>query len=135
MRRGRRYAAWKSLESAGHELFTVVSGYLVGYAKATYDVLPDEALYCGRSNGGEGLGLDPLCEVVHGYHDELQVALGPGEWANDVDPPPGERPCRDDGLQLYVWGVLSLGLELAAHAGSNEVLGVMRHCRPVEALS
>jgi hypothetical protein len=42
--------------------------------------------------------LDPLGEVFNGDEGEFEVALGCGQWSNDIEPPPLKWPGVGDEL-------------------------------------
>ena len=64
-----------------------------------------------------------------------ETAGGSLERSEDVESPDGEGPGDRDRLKLLCRQVRLPGVELAALAGSDELLGVGNGRRPVEALS
>jgi len=59
-------------------------------AKAGYYIFPNELLDLGRSNGGDGLSLYPLCEVVHSRKEVLMLTRGFREGSQYVHTPGGK---------------------------------------------
>jgi len=100
-------------------------------AESTDNALPYEVLHVFCRDGDKGFGLDPLGEVVNSHQEELGLPFPWEEGADDVHPPNGERPWRDDVVQLFQPGVVE-GVELLALGAFLHVFGtVALYGRPV----
>ena len=68
-------ASTKLLEYQCVKLSTIVTNQNSGYAELAEDVSYHEGLHLLLGYDGQGLGLGPLGEVVHGDNDELDLTL------------------------------------------------------------
>ncbi|KAI5313597.1 hypothetical protein L3X38_042773 [Prunus dulcis] len=71
----------------------------VGDAEATYNTLPHKGFDASRSDGGQGLGLSPLGEVVYSHSCIFDLALALWHRPNKVQSPLGKWPRTDHGSQ------------------------------------
>ena len=49
-------------------------------------ILPNESMDSINDDSNQGLGLDPLCEVIDCYHHELELSCCSREGPDDVYP-------------------------------------------------
>jgi hypothetical protein len=78
--------------------------------------------------------LDPLGEFVH---DNQQVGVALGRFSqglDDVEPPHGEWPCDEYGLQGVSWDIGLAGLKLAPLTGAHDLVDTSDRGGPIEAL-
>ncbi|KAI5323173.1 hypothetical protein L3X38_032245 [Prunus dulcis] len=66
------------------KLSAIVCDDGVGDAEATYNTLPHKGFDASRSDGGQGLGLSPLGEVVYSYDCIFDLALALGHRPNEI---------------------------------------------------
>lgn len=60
------------------KLFSIVSDNHFGYSEVAHDVFLEEGYHFLLRNGGEGFCLDPLDEIVNGYHRKLVLPPAQG---------------------------------------------------------
>ena len=94
------------------ELPSIVGDDGVRQSEPEDDGLLDEVLHLPLGDLRQGLGLDPLREVVDGDNDELPLARRWWEWTENVDSPLGEGPRSDNRSNLAGRLVLNVGVLL-----------------------
>lgn len=72
------------------KLFSIVGYDSVGYTKPINKVGPYKTRDLFSGDGGKGLDLCPLSEIIDSYHCELGLTLLGGQRANDVYSPLSE---------------------------------------------
>jgi len=92
-------------------------GFVVGNQvsrdpKTTYNVLSHKMLHLVSSYLSNWLGLNPLCEVLNGYHEVLHVTNCQKERTQDFYPLSMERPWAVDWPQLLRWCVVSISMHM-----------------------
>jgi hypothetical protein len=86
--------------------------------------------YCG-----DGPTLDPLGEVFDGDEGEFEVALGCGQWPDNIEPPPLKRLGVGNELGELQRGACSGREYLACFAQSGYSVGRAYDCGPIESLT
>jgi len=73
-------------------LSTIVGDDDVRDSEPTHNASPHEVFNILCRDGGEGLDLDPLGEVVDPNQEKLSLFFARAKGAEDVHSPDGERP-------------------------------------------
>ncbi|GJY89671.1 hypothetical protein Tco_0504867, partial [Tanacetum coccineum] len=71
------------------KLGSVIRDYYLRKPKPAHDVVPYKLLHVFPGNHVQRFCFDPLCEVIDGYDDELQLFEGLGQGPKDVHSPLG----------------------------------------------
>ena len=74
------------------ELGTVIYNQRLRDSKSGENVSFVEAEDVMGGDFRKGLGLYPLCKVIHGHDEEFVLVRSLHEWSEDVHPPPGKWP-------------------------------------------
>ena len=75
---------------AGIELPAIIENHAARDAESGNNVSLDKLAHFYGGNGGDGLGFDPLGEVVYGHKKVLMLARGFGKGPKNIHPPYGE---------------------------------------------
>ena len=116
------------------ELPSVVGDDGVRQSEPEDDGLLDEVLHLPLGDLRQGLGLDPLREVVDGDNDELPLARRRWKWAENIDSPLSEGPRGDNRSDLACGSVLYVGVLLAWFVLSDQLSCILSHGGPVVTL-
>ena len=74
------------------ELSAIVRNQTLGHFETAHNVLPHELLNLVCGDLCEWLCLYPLCEILNGDDQKLQLPYCQGEGSQDVNSPGVERP-------------------------------------------